>query len=1431
MIKKLKDFIKIILILYSVPSFSIPFSSSTLLPPLSFVWKFEIPGTEIVSSPLTYKGIVYFGARDTSIYAVDMYSGEQIWQYSTDNWVDAGCCVYNNKVYIASRDGKVYAFNYYYQKEIDPMPIWIYDTFSNLCSSPLIKDGKLYILTGYPKGEILVIDSEKGQLINSYNISSFSFSSPVIKDNYLVAGTNSGKYHCINLNTATEFSWSPYQTSQNPEYTAPVISDDNKLFIATKGDKTTVIAIELSTGKKLWESNDISQFLGGSQKNYTTASSPVLGDNKIYISYGYNVSQFVDRLKLVCIDAVNGNILYISDEIGSPHSSGIIATPVISGNVIYVPSGNGNLYVIDTSTLGIITNYSFGSPILTKPVISNGYIYFADMSGKFYSYTSDNIVSIISPAGDDVVYKIVNITGTVKHSQFKDYSIQYKSISQTTYYTIISSDVQKTNSILGTWDCSGLTDGEYILRLVMSTISGATYYALNSININNPPRPPSSLIAVNNTEGLQPKILLNWTKSPDDGEGVNDVLEYHIYRSSVSFSYDITPIAIVSSKTVQYNDEQGLIQGLTYYYIIRSYDNLNESINSNQASAVPYDNVSPQPVKNLVSVKTQEGYVKLNWDKSPDDGSGVNDVVSYFVYRTTASTIYTEQSIINILSAGTTVYIDTNVVSNIDYYYIVRAKDHNNNLSLQSNETAIKITVSPPVNLSYYLSDGNINLNWTKSIDDTDNGFVSKYYLYKSTVQGQYSAVFVILEKGTTHYTDTTIMSNVDYFYVIRSLDRYGNISSVSNEISTKISLPSPVTSFNSTIQNGEIVLNWTKSADDGQGINHVQFYKIYRSTVSGNYSTTPLQTLSNGTSLWIDNSVVSNIDYFYIIYAVDKFGNFSNKSSEIKTKIPLPACVSSLVGTVIEDSIVLNWTKSADDGQGINHVSGYNIYRSTVSGEYRDVLKLLNKGSVSYTDKDLYPDTVYYYVIRVIDKYGNYSTLSNEISVKVPNVKPPENLWFDIIDGGYIKINWTKSADDGVITNLVEAYCIYKSSVSNVFDYTKFIYLPKGTTTYTDTDIITNKDYYYIIRSCDKKGNFSVNSTQIIAKVPLASPVKNLSYYTTIFENRENIVLNWTKSADDGQGINHVSGYNIYRSTVSGNYIKPIANLYKGTTYFIDTDTNVIINMDYYYVVCAVDRSNNISELSNEIKAKIVSEQKFIDNSKHQTAKLITNIGVVEVEFEPQSINKSDTLIIRQVSTKMYSSKTNVFYEAWEFKFVSPDTQLTDDVTIKLPYNKNKIITENINEKLLRVIWFNNEKNKWDYLNTSNVISGENRVKATVNHFSVFGIGIYNFTGKLLEEKEVYTYPNPAKSTDRLYFKFKIYDVFDKIDIKIFVYTISQQLIWYKEELFYEDSAGLVKEISWDISNIASGIYVYKIKASSGEFNKTITKKLAIIK
>jgi hypothetical protein len=107
-----------------------------------------------------------------------------------------------------------------------------------------------------------------------------------------------------------------------------------------------------------------------------------------------------------------------------------------------------------------------------------------------------------------------------------------------------------------------------------------------------------------------------------------------------------------------------------------------------------------------------------------------------------------------------------------------------------------------------------------------------------------------------------------------------------------------------------------------------------------------------------------------------------------------------------------------------------------------------------------------------------------------------------------------------------------------------------------------------------------SVSGSISIVSNASGSPASVTISGTGVAPVQHSVALTWNGSTSA------VSGYNVYRSTVSGSsYVKVNTSLDSGLGF---TDTTVQSSTTYYYVTTAVDASNNESAFSNEVPAVI---------------------------------------------------------------------------------------------------------------------------------------------------------------------------------------------------------------------------------------------------
>jgi hypothetical protein len=109
--------------------------------------------------------------------------------------------------------------------------------------------------------------------------------------------------------------------------------------------------------------------------------------------------------------------------------------------------------------------------------------------------------------------------------------------------------------------------------------------------------------------------------------------------------------------------------------------------------------------------------------------------------------------------------------------------------------------------------------------------------------------------------------------------------------------------------------------------------------------------------------------------------GSVTGSISIVSNANGSPASVS-LSGTgvaPVQHSVALTWNAST------SIVSGYNVYRSTVSGSAYTKINSSLVGGLSYSDATVQNSTTYYYVTTAVDSNGVESSFSNEVSAPIP--------------------------------------------------------------------------------------------------------------------------------------------------------------------------------------------------------------------------------------------------------------------------------------------------------------------------------------------------------------------------------------------------------------------------------------------------------------
>ena len=646
--------------------------------------------------------------------------------------------------------------------------------------------------------------------------------------------------------------------------------------------------------------------------------------------------------------------------------------------------------------------------------------------------------------------------------------------------------------------------------------SAASSPASAATLLENDTTPPAAPTGLGASAG-DGSVGLDWNNNTEP-----DLAGYNIYRSTTQGAgYTKLNGSLLSSSNYTDNSASN---GTTYYYVVTAVDtSTNESDDSTEASATPYDTTPPAAPTGL-GASAGDGTVSLNWNDNNE-----SDLAGYNIYRsTTPGSGYGKLNASLLTSSD---YTDNSVTNGTTYYYVVTAVDANANESVYSDQasaTPLDLTApSAPTGLTSAVDDRIVWLEWNSNADSDLAG----YNVYRSTTSASGYVKLNASLLSSPDYNDTDVTNMTTYYYVVTAVDTSSNESAYSAaeaeatptvygdfvvngivdtndlvyltdlwlqsncELTAQVDLdddctanfyefsafvnnwlisafdtnaPAPPTNLSATPGDTTVSLDW----DDNSEID-LEGYNIYRSLVSGSgYSILNGSLLTN--SDYVDNAVTNGTTYYYVVTAVDTSLNESADSDEVSA-IPVdltpPAAPTSLGATAGDGTVSLDWL---DNGE--SDLAGYDVYRSTTHGSRYSKINGSLLSNSNYTDNSVTNGTTYYYVVTAVDANDNESQYSNEASA-MPTA-PTTSITIQEDETGFCGIDPDGAVEDEHAGYTGTGYANTDNATGEGIDYSVNILTP-GTYTFT---------WRYALASGNRTANLIINGITEVSGISFPS-------------------------------------------------------------------------------------------------------------------------------------------------------------------------------------------------------------------------------------------------------------------------------------------------------------------------------------------------------
>lgn len=754
-------------------------------PPFSEEWTFPASGA-IVSSPVTYRGYLYFGTRNGYIYALNARTGAMLWSFHTLNWVDSTPAVSSGTLYAASMDGHLYALN-----ALTGRQVWRADLTAPSDSSPLVSGGKVYVGTGLPDDKLRVFDAATGAPAGTFQLPQPVESAPAASGRNIYFGVNDGGVYALDAaSLLPPAGWNNSQSAGSFGINSVAVSS-GVIYALPGHDDKMIYALDAATGNTIRKST-----AGVMSVSWQTFTSPAAAGDRLYFSgaIGESAASPAGEDYLSALDTGTlASVWASSPSLGGIANMGMLSSPALAGELLYQGTVDGRLVVISSAGAAVAA-LALSSAAYSSPAVSDGFIYIGDMNGVMHGFSAGRTAALSAPEEDAVVSGSVAVSGYASNPAMTGYSLDYSTGgSPEVWHNIVSSNTayHAPGSELGGWDASALPNGYYDLRLSVLETGTPAYAdtAVTRVRVDAPPEPPSGLTAADVPNDTGNRLMLCWTASPTPG-----VAEYRVYRDDgTGFSL----LASTAPSPLCFTDASA-VTGSTFTYAVRAYDGFLESANSGEASAFSVNNSSdttpPAAVADLSATPgPAPGMVTLRWTASGNDGN-VGTASGYVIKYTTSPgydwAAFDPGAGLQVSTAEVSGPAGTSEVDGIPwllggvtYYFALEVLDYVPNYSPVSNvasAAAARDTVPPLPPSGLTAADtpgdagGSITLSWTGSPDDgAGANDVYGYRIYRSRQSGVYvtSAPYAEAPRGATGYKDPAATENVRFFYEVAAFN------------------------------------------------------------------------------------------------------------------------------------------------------------------------------------------------------------------------------------------------------------------------------------------------------------------------------------------------------------------------------------------------------------------------------------------------------------------------------------------------------------------------------------------------------------------------------------------------------------------------------------------------------------------------------------
>lgn len=313
------------------------------------LWVFECED-EVRSSPTFYQGLIYVGAHDNNLYAINAADGAFKWKFPTGRPVVSSPVVAEQEhlVLFGSLDHYLYAVDSRVGQEA-----WKVQTNGPVQSSPTVAHGHVFF--GSDDGVLYAVRLSNGRVQWTLNMNAAIRVRPLVTRDAIVFGTVSGDVVATDL--SSKIIW---RHKVKRSVVSSPRAEEGMVFVGSHDWQ--LYAFDLAHGWKVWEFRTSKPIL----------SSPAVGEGRVYVG------------------SVDGNLYAVDIQTGKERwrfSTGdqITSSPAFAGEAVYFGGIDRKVYSVEAKSGRLRWSFETGASIPSSPLVHEGVVYIGSMDHCVYA--------------------------------------------------------------------------------------------------------------------------------------------------------------------------------------------------------------------------------------------------------------------------------------------------------------------------------------------------------------------------------------------------------------------------------------------------------------------------------------------------------------------------------------------------------------------------------------------------------------------------------------------------------------------------------------------------------------------------------------------------------------------------------------------------------------------------------------------------------------------------------------------------------------------------------------------------------------------------------------------------------------------------------------------------------------------------------------